>query len=81
MSMKHLQKCEHSKNRRFLDSTVFWGAKGNCTIKKTVTIGDRFNTETQKWGKSNFKVHFLTQNNLFFQPNHLFTELSFANII
>ena len=78
--IKHLQKSEHSKYSRFLDSFIF-GAKGNRTIEKTVPIGDRFNTKTQKWGKSNFTVHILTKNNLFFQPNQLFTELFLSNNI
>ena len=46
------------------DSTDF-GAKGNRTNVKTALIGDWFSTKTVKWGKLNFKVHFLTES--FFQ--------------
>ena len=46
------------------DSTDF-GAKGNRTIAKTELIEGWFITKTVKWGKSNFKVHFLTK--FFFQ--------------
>ena len=42
------------------DSTDI-GAKLNRTIVKTALIGDWFSTKTEKWDKSNFKVHYLVR--------------------